>query len=92
MQRFGRRVGAICRVVFLRCGHTTDSERPSKRYGSTPVDGPAKGQAIGEQWDKMVDIWYHDVGYDRTTGKPLPETLKSLGLDWLVKEVWGKKA
>ena len=92
VQRFGRRVGAICRVVFLRCGHTTDSERPSKRYGSTPVDGPAKGQAIGEQWDKMVDIWYHDVGYDRTTGKPLPETLKSLGLDWLVKEVWGKKA
>src|SRR5207249_8220885 len=54
VQRFGRRVGAICRVVFLRCGHTTDSERPSKRYGSTPVDGPAKGQAIGEQWDKMV--------------------------------------
>ncbi len=92
VQRFGRRVGAIARAVFLRCGHTTDTERPSKRYGSTPTDGPAKGQAVSEQWDRMVDTWYREVGYDRKTGKPKPETLRALGLDWLVKEVWGRKA
>jgi aldehyde:ferredoxin oxidoreductase len=90
--RFGRRTAAINRVVSLRCGNTPDLEKPSKRYGSTPIDGPAKGQAISEQWDKMIDVWYHDVGYDRKTGKPLPETLRGLGLDWLVKEVWGSKA
>jgi aldehyde:ferredoxin oxidoreductase len=88
---FGRRTAAINRVVSLRCGITPAVERPSKRYGSTPVDGPAKGQAIMEQWDKMVDIWYRDVGYDRKTGKPHPRTLKSLDLDWLVPVVWGKK-
>jgi aldehyde:ferredoxin oxidoreductase len=90
--RMGRRTAAINRVVSLRCGNTPDLEKPSKRYGSTPVDGPAKGQAISEQWDKMIDIWYRDVGYDRKTGKPLPKTLRDLGLDWLVKEVWGSKA
>jgi hypothetical protein len=37
----------------------------------------------------MVDTWYAGVGYDRATGKPLPETLKSLGLEWLSKELWG---
>jgi aldehyde:ferredoxin oxidoreductase len=89
--QFGRRTGAILRVVSLRCGITPDLERPSQRYGSTPVDGPAKGQAIGEQWDKMVDTWYREVGFDRKTGKPLPQTLKGLGLDWLSKVVWGKK-
>ena len=90
--RFGRRVAAILRAVSLRCGLTPALERPSTRYGSTPVDGPAKGQAVGQQWEKMVDTWYREVGYDRKTGKPLPATLKGLGLDWLAKELWGKKA
>jgi len=90
--RFGRRTAAIMRAVSLRCGLTPDLERPSTRYGSTPVDGPAKGQAVGEQWEKMVDTWYREVGYDRKTGKPLPATLKALGLDWLAKHLWGTKA
>src|SRR5439155_911473 len=79
-------------AASVRCGLTPDLERPSTRYGSTPVDGPAKGQAVGEQWEKMVDTWYREVGYDRKTGKPLPATLKALGLDWLAKDLWGKRA
>ena len=69
-----------------------DLEVPSERYGSTPHDGPAAGQAVSAQWEKMVDTWYKEVGYDRKSGKPLPQTLKDLGLDWLSKELWGKKA
>jgi aldehyde:ferredoxin oxidoreductase len=67
-------------------------EYPSARYGSTPVDGPAKGQAIRAQWEKMLDTWYAEVGFDRKTGKPWPKTLKELGLDWLAKDLWGKKS
>ncbi len=89
--RFGRRTAAIFRAVRLRCGIGLDREKPSVRYGSTPHDGPAKGQAVGEQWDKMVDTWYAKVGYDRKTGKPLPKTLQDLGLDWLAKDLWGRK-
>ena len=40
----------------------------------------------------MVDIWYRDVGYYRKTVKPLLRTLRSLSLDWLVPELWGRKA
>jgi aldehyde:ferredoxin oxidoreductase len=90
--RFGRRTAAILRAVRLRCGITPEVEKPSARYGSTPHDGPAKGQAISAQWDKMLDTWYAGVGYDRKTGKPLPATLKDLGLDWLAKDLWGRKA
>jgi aldehyde:ferredoxin oxidoreductase len=90
--RFGRRTAAINRAVALRCGHSPAMEHPSTRYGSTPHDGPAKGQAIGDQWDTMIDVWYRDVGYDRKTGKPLPQTLAGLGLDWLAKELWGRNA
>jgi len=89
--KMGRRTAAINRAVALRCGLTPDLEKPSVRYGSTPHDGPAKGQAVGAQWDKMVQTWYDEVGYDRKTGKPLPKTLKALGLDALSKELWGAK-
>ena len=37
-------------------------ERPSRRYGSTPVDGPAKGQSIEKHWERMLDVWYEGHG------------------------------
>ena len=88
----GQRTAAVFRAVRLRCGIGVDREKPSTRYGSTPHDGPAKGQAVSAQWEKMVDTWYAGVGYDRKSGKPLPATLKALGLDWLAKDLWGSKA
>ncbi|MFQ5829195.1 MAG: aldehyde ferredoxin oxidoreductase family protein [Candidatus Methylomirabilia bacterium] len=89
--RLGRRTAALLRAFNLRCGIGPELERPSKRYASTPVNGPAKGQAVSEQWDKMLDVWYRDLGYDRKTGRPHRETLKSLGLEALIPAVWGRK-
>jgi aldehyde:ferredoxin oxidoreductase len=90
--RFGRRVGAIFRAFNVRCGVGPELERPSKRYGSVPVDGPAKGQSIEKQWDHMLDVWYQGMGYDRASGRPRPETLKALDLEWMIPAVWGKDA
>ena len=67
------------------------SSIPSNRYGSQPVDGPAKGHDVREQWDRMLEVWYETVGYDRKTGKPKKELLRSLDLDWLAKDLYGKK-
>ncbi|MBI4610731.1 MAG: hypothetical protein HY726_17185 [Candidatus Rokubacteria bacterium] len=88
--RFGRRTAAILRAFNLRCGIGPDFEYPSPRYGSTPIDGPAKDQAVMKQWERMRELWYEGVGYDPKTGKPLPETLTQLGLDWLRRDLWGK--
>lgn len=87
--RFGRRTAALMRVFNLRCGITPDFERPSKRYGSVPVDGPAQGQNITANWDQLMDTWYKTVGYDRQSGRPLPDTLRELGLAHLIAELWG---
>ncbi len=87
--RFGRRTAAILRAFNLRCGIGPELEYPSPRYGSTPADGPAKDQAIMDQWEHMLDVWYETVGYDRKTGKPLPDTLNRLGLEWLARDLWG---
>ena len=45
------------------------------------------GQAIGAQWDAIRDNYYEQMGWDVKTGKPLPETLKKLGLEHLVKDL-----
>ena len=60
-------------------------------FGIAPVDGPGKGIAISEQWEKMLSVFYEEIGYDRKTTKPKRETLKALGADWLVPVFWGKK-
>ncbi len=87
--RFGRRIGAMFRAFNVRCGIGPELERPSKRYSSTPVDGPARGQSIEKHWDHMLDVWYEGMGYDRKTGRPKPETLEALDLEWMIPAVWG---
>jgi aldehyde:ferredoxin oxidoreductase len=89
--RFGRRIGAIFRAFNLRCGIGNELERPSRRYGSTPIDGPAKGQSVGKHWDRMLDLWYEGMGYDRESGRPTPETLRALDLEWMVPAVWSDR-
>ncbi|MBI4737898.1 MAG: hypothetical protein HY766_17870, partial [candidate division NC10 bacterium] len=89
---FGRRTAALLRAFDLRCGLGPELERPSPRYGSIPVDGPAKGQDVQRHWEQMLDVWYETVGYDRKTGRPNPETLRALGLDELIPALWGPEA
>ena len=88
----GRRSATLMRAFNLRCGIGPELERPSKRYGSTPVDGPVKGVSIMDHWEKMLDIWYETVGYDRATGRPTVDTLTELGLVELIEPLWGEGA
>ena len=39
----------------------------------------------------MLDVFYSEIGYDRKTTKPKPETLKQVGAEWLIPELWGRK-
>jgi aldehyde:ferredoxin oxidoreductase len=84
----GLRAVNLLRAFNIRHGHTPDMERPSSRYGSALPDGPEKGKGIGPLWDEMLDIYYQEMGWDRNTGKPLPETLKKLDLDFIIPHLW----
>ena len=89
-QRFGRRTACLLRAFNVRCGIGPELEKVSKRYGSVPQDGPAKGQDISKHWEHMVASWYERVGFDRKTGNPKPDLLKSLGLEKVSRDVWGE--
>ena len=73
------------RIFNIRHGLRKELERPSDRYGSAPVDGPAQGKRILSVWDEMVNNYYTHMGWDSSTGKTLPKTLQSLGLEHLIQ-------
>jgi len=40
---------------------------------------------------RLLDSYHRQMGWDRRSGRPLPETLRSLGLDQVAKALWGAK-
>ena len=84
----GRRVVHQMRAFNFRCGITDVRERPSTRYGSVPVDGPAKGAHFTADWPAVLATYYETMGWDAKTGKPLPETLRALQQEELIPAFW----
>lgn len=85
VMKIGRRIVTLLRLYNLKCGLTPDKEKPSARYCSQCVDGPNVDKPIAPHWEKIVDQYYKLMGWDRKTGRPLPETLKELGIEDLAK-------
>ncbi|MHB8771376.1 MAG: aldehyde ferredoxin oxidoreductase family protein [Syntrophales bacterium] len=83
----GRRMINQLRLFNLRHGLDTALEVPSPRYGSTPVDGPAKGISIMTHFHWMKSFYFQVAGWDPATGKPLPHTLRELGLERLIPDL-----
>ncbi len=77
---YGQHLSNLLRVFDLRQGLGPESEAPSLRYSSAPVDGPIREKTIAPHWDRMRRSYYDHMGWDPETGKPLPETLKKVGL------------
>ena len=84
----GKRGVSLARAFNLRHGISADLDRPSERYGSTLPDGPHAGKSILPHWDKMVRNYYKLMGWDEKTSRPLPATLKSLGLEFVIPQLW----
>lgn len=78
----------LLRVFNLRHGITADLDAPSPRYSSSPTDGPHQGKAMQPVWREMVQNYYRLMGWDIETSRPLPETLRKLGLEYVVKDIW----
>ncbi|MBI2907815.1 MAG: hypothetical protein HYX92_09190 [Chloroflexi bacterium] len=84
----GRRAVNLMRVFDISQGLGAELDAPSPRFGSAPVDGPAKGTSIMPVWQQMVRNYYANLGWDEETGKPKPETLRALGLGHLISDIW----
>jgi aldehyde:ferredoxin oxidoreductase len=81
MLKTGKRIVNILRMFNIKNGLTAKIEMPSARYGSAPVDGPAKGISILDNWEHIREIYYNAMGWNPKTGIPTPETLRELDLN-----------
>jgi aldehyde:ferredoxin oxidoreductase len=86
-RRAGRRIVNLMRAYNLRTGMRKEHDRPSKRYGSTPVDGPTARISILPHWEAMLRNYYELLGWYPDTGIPLPSTLESLGIRYVDEEL-----
>ena len=84
----GRRTVNRLRVFNLKNGLDPETEFPSSRYGSAPVDGPVAGLAINPVFKDMRANYWRNMGWSETEGRPLPETLSNLKLNSLIKDAW----
>jgi aldehyde:ferredoxin oxidoreductase len=82
----GRRAVNLMRAFNLESGIKGEEDRPSVRYGSTPVDGPTKGISIMPYWDEMLRNYYELMGWN-PKGVPKRETLEHLGIGNVWKDV-----
>ena len=82
----GERVMNMMRAYNVRCGHTREYNTLSPRLLQAPINGAAEGISIAPEFEKMIDIYYDMMGWD-PDGKPLPKTLKKLGLKDVYKEL-----
>jgi aldehyde:ferredoxin oxidoreductase len=85
--KVGRRAVNLARAFNLRAGIAAELDAPSPRYGSTLADGLAAGRGILPHWDEMRRNYYKNMGWDENTGQPLPETLRELGLDFVIPQL-----
>ena len=85
----GKRAVNLARAFNICHGIVgAELDAPSKRYGSTRQDGVGVGKGIMLCWDEMLLNYYNLMGWDEKDGKPLPQTLSNLGLDFVIPQLW----
>jgi len=85
----GERVMQLERAFNSRHGLTPEDDWDvSKRLIEAPADGRAAGISIEPYLKGMVMEYYRLMGWDQKTGKPWRATLKKIGLDDVINDLW----
>ncbi|MFO7798092.1 MAG: aldehyde ferredoxin oxidoreductase family protein [Promethearchaeati archaeon] len=99
MKERGNAIVTLSKCFNIREGWTRADDHPPERFfKEAHTKGPAKGVTLEEKgYQKLLSGYYEARGWDTETGIPTEETLKSLGLDFVIgnleppKKKGGKK-
>ena len=83
LPRCGERVYNVEKLFNLREGFGRQADYPPQRFFNEEIpDGPAKGAKLSrEEYDRVLDDYYEARGWDKKTGQPLQQKMRSLGLE-----------
>jgi aldehyde:ferredoxin oxidoreductase len=83
-RKIGERVYNLARAFNVREGLTRADDTLPKRLLEEPLpEGAAEGHTV-KQLDQSLDVYYDLRGWDKKTGKPTPEKLRELNLDYVI--------
>lgn len=83
LMSMGERVHNVQKAFnTIHAGFTREDDFPPKKLMTKPAQtGPFKGDVLDKkQWNKMLDEYYKEKGWDRETGLQTEEGLKKIGL------------
>ena len=84
-KKTGERIYNLERAFNIREGATrADDTLPARLLEEPMPEGPGEGQVVN--LDVLLDAYYEFRGWDKN-GKPTPEKLKELGLEWLIDKI-----
>lgn len=83
----GERIINLLRVFNIRNGLKADDDCFSPRLGQAPTEGPGEGKTLLPYIKDILKEYYKLMKWDEETGRPLPQTLKRLGLEYAVSEL-----
>jgi aldehyde:ferredoxin oxidoreductase len=84
----GERGWNLKRAINNRLGLTRKNEKLPNAFLQPYSDHPAGADGFVPDFDKMLEAYYEVRGWDPKTGVPKKEKLRTLGLEWLVEDLW----
>ena len=84
----GERGWNLKRAINNRFGLTRKNDKLPKALLQPYSDHPAGADGYTPDFDKMLESYYEVRGWDPKTGYPKKDKLLSLGLEWLLEDLW----
>ena len=84
----GERGWNLKRVINIRLGLNRANDKLPKSFLQPYADHSTSTVEFVPDFEKMLDAYYEAREWDKITGYPKREKLVSLGLDWLVEDIW----
>jgi aldehyde:ferredoxin oxidoreductase len=82
----GERAWNLKRVINNRLGLTRANDRLPRTLLEPYQDGGSAGYV--PPITEMLEVYYAARGWDPETGKPTPDKLTELGLEWVLQDIW----
>lgn len=91
LMKIGERSWNLKRAINIRLGYDTQGEKMPKAFQKPYEDGQGELESYVVPFDEMRREYYRVRNWDLCSGKPNPEKLQELSLEWVIPDLWGSK-